>query len=161
MNLYATYTDLTTWLGTTPPANGDELLRSATILIAAAAARDPYIDTPTGTDVDVLRDATTAQAAAWIAAGINPAAGGIDTSAVKSKKLGSADISYDTAAQAQLRADAVAKLSAEARNILYIGGVLHVDLPLGADECDELIDFTGNGVGFTRLNLGTDWLHNL
>lgn len=146
MTPYATTADLQTWTGTDAPANADALLRSATVLVAVASGRDPYTDTPAGTAVEILRDATTAQAAAWTAAGIDPAAGGIDTAAVKSKKLGSADIAYDVTAQAQLRADAVEKLSPEARNILYSGGLLLVDLPKGADTTDDTVDWMGTGI---------------
>lgn len=146
MNVYATAADLANWTGTTAPDGAANLLRSATLLVAVASGRDPYIDVPTGTDAAILRDATTAQAAAWTAAGINPTAGGLDAATVKQTKLGSGDITYDVAAQAEARAAAVARLSAEARSILYSGGLLLVDVPAGADPCDGLLDYFGTGI---------------
>src|SRR4051794_30011637 len=161
MNTYATYSDLQAWLGTTPPDNADELLRSATTLVATASGRNPYVDTPTGPDVEPLRDATTAQAAVWIATGVTPAAGGLDTAPVKGKKLGSADITYDTTGQTAARTAAAKELAAEARDILYNAGLLVLDLPQWTDtDTDSLADYTGAGTAVGRP-IPLEWWKNL
>lgn len=161
MNVYATYSDLQTWLGTTPPTNADELLRTATTLVATATGRNPYVDTPTGPDVAPLRDATTAQVAAWIATGVTPSAGGLDTAPVKGKKLGSADITYDTTGQTAARTAAATMLTAEARDILYNARLLTLDLPQWTDpDTDSLADYTGAGTVVGRP-MPREWWQNL
>lgn len=157
LTVYATSGDLATWLGTTAPANAAILLRSASILVAAAANRDPYTDTPTGDQATVLRDATTAQAAAWVATGIDPAKLGIDAAPVKSRKIGSGDISYDTAGQSEARTAAATELVPEARQILYTGGLLALPLPVGATATDHLEHFGLSG----PLRWPFSWWRNL
>ncbi|KRE79950.1 hypothetical protein [Arthrobacter sp. Soil763] len=112
MRVYATPADLQDWIGQDKPlpANAAGLLRSASLLVEAATITAVY-DTdadgkPTASAVaDAFRDATTAQAAMWSAAGIDPAGGGVASSApVSSKKLGSGAISYDTSVNASVTA---------------------------------------------------------
>lgn len=159
MTPYATLSDLADWTGETAPANGDILLRTATTLVARAAGRNPYIDAPAPADVEPLRDATTAQAAAWIAAGVTPAALGIDSAPVKGEKLGSADITYDTAGQAEARATAATQLAPEAADILYNAGLLVLPLPVTADSTDGLADY---GLSATFLvTRASTWWRNL
>ena len=110
MRVYATTADLTTWSEAPAPANAAGLLRSASLLVEAATKAAVY-DTgadgkPTaGAVADAFRDATCAQAAMWSAAGIDPAGGGVASSApVRSKKLGSGAIDYDTSVNASVTA---------------------------------------------------------
>lgn len=151
LTAYATSTDLASWLGTAAPSNAASLLRSATVLVAVATGRSPY-DTPSGDDAEPLRDATTAQAAAWIAAGITPAAGGLDSAPVKESKLGPGDITYDTAGQADARAKAAAELGSEARAILLAAGLLLVDLPVWPAADDQLLDYGLSGTWPTVID---------
>lgn len=139
--VYATEADLGTWLaglGLTAPANSAGLLRSATMLVARACNRNPYNDVPTTTDAPILRDATTAQVASWVTLGITPAAAGLDTAPVKSRKIGTADISYDTTGQADKREQAASELAPEAERILIAGGLYALDLPVWTDPSDPL-----------------------
>lgn len=138
MTIYASADDLAAWLGETAPANAATLLRSAAIVVAAAANRDPYGDAPTGDTADALRDATTAQAAAWIANGIDPATAGLDTAPVKSKKIGTATIERDTSGQSAARTTAATAIAPEAEKILYAAGLLAAELPVWTSETDRL-----------------------
>jgi hypothetical protein len=123
---YASADDLAAWLEAPVPDNVDQLLRSATFIIAAAINETPYTivaDQP-------RKDATTAQAAAWAASGLDPsklaaAATGLLT---KSKNIGTASVSYDVPTVEQQQA-AVKALAPDAYNILYVTGLLVVPLP--------------------------------
>lgn len=137
---YADTTALDAWLGTTAPANAPSLLRSATIVVAAACFRDPYTDTPTGTDATVLADATCAQVAAWLANNVNPAAGGLDVRVVTEAKIGTGDVKYDSLPAAAVQ-EAATKLAPEAEAILLVAGLLSVPMPVGTDPCDELLHY--------------------
>lgn len=156
---YATTGDLANWLGHGGPANAVSLLRSASILVAAAANRDPYTDVPDTIAARVLRDATTAQAAAWIALGIDPARLGLDVAPVKSRKIGSGDISYDTTGQDAARQAAATQLAPEARQVLYTGGLLALLEPVGADPSDGLPSYGLSAA--PPLNWPLSWWHNL
>lgn len=158
MNSYATTDQLTAWLadlGVDPPADAAGLLRSASLLVAAAANRDIYTDVPDATAAQVLADATCAQVAAWVTLGVTPAAAGIDTAPVKGKKLGSADLSYDTTGQSEARIAAATALAPEAQKILYTAGLLALELPVWTDpDSDPLADY---GLDRTRIGLRPPW----
>ncbi len=130
---YASADDLAAWLEAPVPDNVDQLLRSATLLVAGQHGIDenPYVVTAN----QPRKDATCAQAAAWIASGIDPASRGLsDTAPVKSKRIGSASIDRDTSLSASVtafekRAAIAEQLCPEARQILYVNELLSVDLP--------------------------------
>jgi hypothetical protein len=129
---YATADDLANWGEAPVPDNVDQLLRSATYIVAAAINENPY----TVTADQPRKDATTAQAAAWIASGVTPAASGLsDDPPVKAKRIGTASVDFDTSLSASVtafekRVALAEKLSPEAREILYVTGLLSVDLPV-------------------------------
>jgi hypothetical protein len=97
--------------------------------VSKAANRDLYTDTPGDNETAPLRDATTAQAAAWIAQGTDPAKVGTDVRVVTESKIGTADVKFD-ALSAQDVADAVKALSPEAGAILLSAGLLSLDMPV-------------------------------
>lgn len=135
--VYATPDDLTAggWIAAVPAtagrllAAGSRRVRNATRAAVYAtdttgAATDPAV-------VEALRDATCAQVAAWIIAGIDPAAGTvqIEKAPIAAKTLGSRSVTYDTAAAAsvtamQARAAAATQLAPEAAAILADAGLL-------------------------------------
>lgn len=134
MILYATLDDLLTgpqpWL-TDDPGNLDQLLRSATLLVAVAAGRNPYTDpTSTGAEAAALRDATCAQVAAWVRGGVDPSGGGAADALPKRTEIFEAKVEYDTATQAAARAKAVEELAGESVAILRISGLLVEAVPL-------------------------------
>jgi len=109
--IYATSSDYSTWSGVdTSPANVDQLLRSASLLIAEATSTARYVVDDTGLPTDTilvgaLRDATCAQVVAWVAAGVDPTAAGLQTaSIVRGKGIGSARLEYDTSLSASVTA---------------------------------------------------------
>ena len=132
--VYATSGDLTTWTGTTAPANADRLLRAASILVRNATRAALYDVDQAGkpSDADVLtafRDATCAQAAMWAAADIDPSEGGVGVAepAVVSKSMGGRSIQYadlsGSVTVQQDRAKAARELCAEAVAILADAGL--------------------------------------
>ncbi|QOT15881.1 hypothetical protein [Paenarthrobacter sp. YJN-5] len=132
--VYADATALTAWTGGPPPANATQLLRSASMLITSATVAAVYgvDDAGLPSDAAVLeafRDATCAQVAYWVAAGVDPVAGGISTTApVRAKKLGSGSFEYDTAVSGSVNAfqakrAAAITLCAEAFMILHQAGI--------------------------------------
>jgi hypothetical protein len=133
---YADKDALTDWMGTDPPPNALLLLRSASILVSRATLTARYDVNASGhaSDpdvIDALRDATCSQAALWIAASIDPAAGTTQPAAtpVSSKSIGSASVSYDTSESASVtamtaRASAATQLSQEALLILADAGLI-------------------------------------
>lgn len=133
--LYAAADDLQAWTSTTPPDNADSLLRSASIIVRHATRAAVYDTTTGGLPVDqvladAMRDATCAQVAAWVTAGINPTAGpaGV-TGAVTARNLGSASLSYgDASTVTQARADITDSLVPEAARILQAEGLLSNDM---------------------------------
>lgn len=137
---YATTNDLIAWVpaALTVPDDAEQLLRSATLVVARAANRDPYTDTPTAADAVVLRDAACAQATAWITIGVAPAAAGLDQTPVKRSAILDASIEHDTAGLAAATADAATKLAPEAEAILQTAGLLWVPVPLGPDQYGPL-----------------------
>lgn len=129
MIVHATPADLAAAPWSVTPVNAAALLRAAARMVDAALLTAVYpVDADgraTGTGVlEVLRDATCAQAATWAALGIDPAAGAATDAGpavVASKGIGSASISYErTGAQiaAQARAQAATSLAPEAWHIL-------------------------------------------
>ncbi len=118
----ATPADLAAWTGTAVPSNAVPLMRSCSAMVLAATKLAIYAtDTSTGlpSDLTILKcmnDATCIQAAAWIALGIDPLAGGVDLGGVKkSKKIGSASFEIAGAEQtAAARANAVKELVPDA-----------------------------------------------
>lgn len=142
---YASGDQLAAWLGTTAPSNAGQLCRSATILVAAACYRDPYTDSPSDVEAPVLRDATCAQAATWIALGVDPSAAGVDSSPVKSSKIGTGSVERDTTTLAAARLAAVTELAPEPRAILLAAGLLYEPVPVGAPDGDCLRHFGLSG----------------
>lgn len=133
--LYATAEQLSAWFDGVPtPANAPSLLRSASLLVRAETVGTVYTTDTDGAPSDpVVRqafaDATCAQVMAWSVAGIDPAGGGVATSApVRSKKLGSGAIDYDTSvnssvAMFQARRNVTTSLCYEAWMILTQAGL--------------------------------------
>lgn len=148
MLVYATSSDLAAWTGASAPSNATALLRSASILVAAAAGRDPFTEAaPSGATAEALKDATTAQAAAWIAAGVDPVTSGLLVEApVKRSSIGTGTVERDTGLLAQAVKSAATELGAEARAILLAAGLLLVDLPVWTSGDDRLLDY---GLGGT------------
>jgi len=134
--VYAADADLTAWINPVPlPANSATLLRSASLLVHSYTMTALYGVDGTGlpSDTTVLqafKDATCAQAATWNATGIDPIAGGIPTATlVRSKRLGSGAIDYDTSASSsvtvlQAKREAATTLCAEAVMLLHQARVI-------------------------------------
>jgi hypothetical protein len=134
--VYATNADLTAWLaGAALPANATVLLRSASMLVRSSTVTALYdVDTEglpsDATVLEAFTDATCAQAAFWAAAGVDPVAGGVSTTApVRSKKLGSGAVEYDTGVSASVTAfsakqAAANSLCGEAWMILQQAGIV-------------------------------------
>ena len=132
--IYASPADLSAWTGATAPPNADQLLRRASGLVRKATATAFYATDPTGLPTDpvtlgAFKDATTAQAAMWSAAGIDPTGGGVAVTApLRAKKIGSAALDYDTSASSSVtaysaRAAAAVELCTEAVDILQAAGI--------------------------------------
>lgn len=134
MAVYATDEQLAAWTGDPAPETADRLLRAASRLVDDATLTAVY---DVGTDglpkpgpvADALADACCAQVATWIALGIDPTTGlsaEAPKAVVKSKRIGTAAIDYDTteaALAAQTRATAGRTLTDEARQILAAAGL--------------------------------------
>lgn len=120
---YATATDLDEWIDGDAPDNADALLRSATIRVARAC--NLALPDAAG-DVDpALRDATCAQAATWVALGIDPAKGGTDIAGpVKRSVILDAHVDRDTSAQSQAAVAVATGLCEESNDILFVAGLL-------------------------------------
>lgn len=135
--VYATTDDLTdgAWVPQVPAA-APALLRFASRLVRRATMTATYAtDTAGGPMHEVVRatfrDATCAQVAAWVTAGVDPVAGGAQPIAapVRGKSLGSGRIEYDTSGSASVtaltaRARAATSLSQEALLILADAGLI-------------------------------------
>lgn len=124
---YASADDLANWGEAPVPDNVDQLLRSATLLIAKAINENPY----TVTADQPRKDATTAQAAAWVGSGLDPASlpAGVSSSITTAKSIGTASITYSAPSVAEREA-ALRALAPDAYNILYVTGLLVVPLPV-------------------------------
>lgn len=149
MIVYAASSDLGTWLNATPPTNAASLLRSASLRVARACMRDPYTDQPGPTETQPLNDATCAQAASWIALGIDPVKLGLDPglAPVKSSTILGAEVVRDTTGQTAALIEAATCLCAEANAILTTAGLINLDLPVWTDPSDRLLDY---GLGDRR-----------
>lgn len=107
---YATPDDMASWTGNVAPVNATQLLRSASLLVRRFTETAFYTTDTTGqpTDAGILgafKDATTAQAAFWASSNIDPAAAGFVTAGVlRTKRIGSASLEYDTNAQGSVTA---------------------------------------------------------
>lgn len=132
---YASAEDFTEWTQQPAPPNAAALLRSASMLVRGATITAIYGADSNGIPTDgavlsAFRDATCAQAAAWVTAGIDPAGGGVAASApVRSKKLGSKSVEYDTSVNSsvtafQARKTATSSLTYEAWLILSQAGLV-------------------------------------
>lgn len=154
---YATSAQLGTWVpAENLPDNTLGLLRSATILVAFACFRNPYTDpAPTGTDVQVLADATCAQAASWIALGLDPNQLGLATAPVKSSTILGATVERDTTGQALAQQKAASMLSPEACAILTLAGLIYEPVPVASDSND--LPFWGSDRPFTEIPPAWSW----
>lgn len=106
MLIYATSADLVDppWSLSTLPANVDQLLAAASLLVLGATRSAVYRTDADGYPLDpvvraAFRDATCSQVTTWIALGIDPAAAGADAATssgrvAASKSLGPASVSY-------------------------------------------------------------------
>jgi len=132
--VYADSAELVTWTGAPAPANATQLLRSASMLVRSATATSVYGVDETGLPSDAnvaeaFRDATCAQVASWVGAGVDPSGAGLSTTApVRGKKLGSGSVEYDTAVSGsvtafQAKRAAAVTLCPEAFMILQQAGV--------------------------------------
>ncbi len=160
---YATVDDLSDWLPSdvTVPEDATSLLRSATIAVAWACVRDIYTDVPAAAEVAPLRDATCAQATSWITLGVTPDNRGVASAPVKSTKVLTGSVDYDTTAQSATLISAADELAPEARTILLSAGLLYVPAPLG-DETGWLpswgLDVPRLGYpGLAESPYGTSW----
>ena len=126
------------------PDRIDVLLKAATFVVAKAANRDPYSDTPTVADAVVLADATCAQVAFWVQNGIDPNSGGLDARVKTESKIGSGSVKYDTLSAQQI-AEATGEVCSQVRDILQSAGLLWLPMPVGADVCDPLPSY---GLGY-------------
>lgn len=139
MIAYATLDNLATWLTDAPPANADQLLRSASILIARACMRNPFTDIPTVADTEPLKDATCAQAAFWVALGIDPATSGVAAAGpVKKSTILGGDVERDTTGQNTALMEAASTLAPEARAILTAALLISLELPVSTSPDDPL-----------------------
>lgn len=136
MLVYAKPLDYLAWTGSEDsPTNIVGLLRSASLLVTEETITAFYDVDDTGlpTDTSVLQafsDATCAQAALWVTLGVDPNLNGVDISTpVKSSKIGTAEIQYDTqlvsspAALASVQA-VISGLCEDAQRILRQAGLL-------------------------------------
>lgn len=138
MLVYATTDDLTAapWSLTITPEQAGPQLRLASALVREATMTARYATDEDGAPAHApiraaFRDAVCAQVAAWTASGIDPQAGAAQVAAapVASKRLGSAQIAYDTSGAASVtalaaRARAATALCREAVLILRDAGLV-------------------------------------
>ncbi|NMF29595.1 hypothetical protein [Cellulosimicrobium aquatile] len=106
MLVYAASADLVDppWSLSTLPANIDQLLAAASLLVLGATRSAVYHTDAAGYPLDqvvrtAFRDATCSQVRTWIALGVDPAAAGADAATssgrvVAAKSFGPASVSY-------------------------------------------------------------------
>ena len=132
--VYATGPDLAAWTGVAAPANATQLLRSASMLVRSSTIAAVYGVDDTGLPSDAkivgaFKDATCAQVASWVVAGVDPSGAGVSTAApVRGKRIGSGSVEYDTAVSGsvtafQAKRAAAVTLCPEAYMILQQAGV--------------------------------------
>jgi hypothetical protein len=137
---YATPEDLAAWLlpdDESTVENAEGLLRAATIIVAKACHISPY-STATGDTSDPLHDATCAQAASWIALGIDPDRAGLTaTGSVKRSELFTGKVEYDTRYDGALLERAATQIAQQAADILYLAGLLFIgEFEIADARCD-------------------------
>lgn len=132
MLIFATTDDLSLWnTGVDWSCAGDlsALLRSASLMVAKAAAGACYDVDDTGLPTDTgllqaLNDATCAQVTAWVVGNVDPAGAGITAGVKSSVAIGSASITYaDAQSAATSRAASLTSLVEEAYDILRTAGL--------------------------------------
>lgn len=103
--------ELATWMQTDVPDNAISLLRACTPMVLDQTEGAFYeVDPTTGIATNpiiqtAMKDAVLIQATAWVKLGIDPDLGGVVTlGAAVSKKIGSAQITYDSSDAAQAAA---------------------------------------------------------
>lgn len=130
---YATLEDFENYLGVTPPANANTLLKRASNLVAYATRSALYTvdenDYPVEPKLSLaMREATCAQASAWYVNDIDPVAGRAGAQPVVTQKsLGSASVQMSTyASDAEARSDLQSGevLVSEAFRILELAGLI-------------------------------------
>lgn len=135
--IYATADDLATWLGDTPaPANAVALLRSASMAVTEATETAFYAADSNGLPTDAktlqaFKDATCIQAAALMAFGVDPNAGGtLEAGAVESSVgILSARVTYaDAAAGVDAQQQLLNGLTLDAQRALRQAGI-HLGVP--------------------------------
>lgn len=133
--VYASSEDYTALFGTPAPPKIDALLRSASILVRRDTMTATYATDTNGKPteprlVDAFKEATCSQAQFWSVNEIDPSGGGLpQTSAIQSKKIGTASLVYDTTAQGNptvvaARIDAASTLCPEAWLVLQQAGLV-------------------------------------
>lgn len=134
---YATVDQLEAWTQTAPPDNAATMLRSASMLVRAATRCDYYDVDGTGLPTDAatlaaFANATCAQTALWITAGINPQGGTAaalgTVGPVTSSGVLTGRVTYDatgltSTANVTAIQDSVQALCAEAFEILLEAGL--------------------------------------
>lgn len=126
--MYATSGDVERWIGAPPPEKAEALIRRASVMVGVATRMARYATTPAGMPVDpdivdALRDATTAQVAAWHTAGIDATSEEV-TARVAKTSLDGASLDYDTRAADEKTLALRTTLCDEARDILDLAGLL-------------------------------------
>lgn len=159
LTVYATESDLDSFGLANIPDEVDRYLRAATFDIAEATNRNPYTDVPSDTDAPVLRDATCAQIAAWVALGIDPDRRSVDgAQPVKKSTILSADVEYDTTVRDEGRSLAGRKLMPQAEAILTAAGLLWLPTAVSsADDCLPTYGLSGPG----RRHVDIEWANTV
>lgn len=130
--VYATSADYLAWTSATAPTNIDLIMRSASLAVREATEMCFYLTDSSGYPTDAgikqaFNDATCCQAAALIAVGYDPAAGGTVTATVtQSEGIGSAHIQYattDVQAAAEAKRRVIEGLTLDAQRILRDAGL--------------------------------------
>lgn len=128
MLVYANPDALEAYTGQPAPANAVALLRRASVMVGVATRAARYQVTPAGLPADddqaeAMRDATCAQVAAWVVAGVDPSGEEI-TAKVASTSIDGASISYDQATATAERDRLTGTLCSEAWDILQLAGLI-------------------------------------
>lgn len=128
MLVYANPDALGAWTGEPAPDNAVQLIRRASTMVGVATRMARYAVTPAGLpadddQADAMRDATCAQVAAWVAAGVSPT-GELITAQVAKTSIEGATIDYDTATASSDRDRVAGTLCSEAWDILSLAGLI-------------------------------------
>lgn len=136
MIIYATSAELQEWIGEAAlPAKAASFLRFASLMVRTETMTAVYDTDSEGMPTDpkvsaAFRDATCAQVTAWDGMGIDPSAAGVPSAApVRSKKLGSGGVEYDTSVNSsvtafQAKKEAANNLCTESWMILQQAGLM-------------------------------------